>query len=60
MLTVRSIYPKWLEQLRPRIGRDFGPKCKDFEYACAACMAWMALEILESLYYEETKKTPRP
>ena len=41
---------KLLKELREQIKKDYDSKCRKFEPFCMTCMAYMALEILESLY----------
>lgn len=49
--------PKWLDELRYRIEKGFGRKCKEFSYGCSVCGVWLAYEILVDMYGWEYEKT---
>jgi len=39
-----------LQKLKKEIKKGFGPPCKDFNFYCMVCQAWMAYNILENLF----------
>ena len=47
-----------LKQLRKRITKEFGRKCKDYHPMCFVCMVWHAYDVLKeaSELWEEDEK----
>lgn len=39
-----------VELLEKEIKKDFGKKCKDFQYSCIVCSVYLALNILKDSY----------
>ncbi len=43
---------EFLKELKKRVRKYAGVKCKDFHYACFACEAWVAYEIIADMLEE--------
>ena len=39
-----------MKELKKKLIKDWGKKCKNFSALCAVCLVWRAFETLESLY----------
>ena len=54
MLIIRSKMKidEALNQLEWTIKEEFGEPCEDFNFNCAVCQVWMALDILKEHLYE--------
>jgi hypothetical protein len=45
-----------LKELRKRIQKGFGKKCKEFQWGCCVCDVYLALEILEDSFFIKEEK----
>jgi hypothetical protein len=49
---------KYRLQVKERIARDFGERCKSQNLSCAVCQAYLALDIIENLYWDDGEDSP--
>lgn len=49
---------KLIKQIRKKIEKNFGKKCKDYCFGCSVCAAHRVLEDLESMYNDDWNTEP--
>ncbi len=53
-MTYKEIY----QELKRKIKKDYGSRCKDFNINCTCCQAWLCLDILEDMVCVEVMDEP--
>ncbi len=49
-----------LKKIKSKIQRDYGRRCKGFDYNCTVCQVWMAYSILFDHFTLDTWKAVQP